>query len=220
MLPLRLLAPLLRIFFRLLYYEFAWSYDWVAWLVSAGRWQSWVHSIMPHLRGGRLLELGHGPGHLQAALADNHKFVIGVDRSPYMSRQAARRLRQAGHQPRLVNSYAQSMPFPQAAFEIVFSTFPSEYITHPETLAEVFRLLAPGGRLVVLPGAWITGKSLTERLAAALFRLTGQSPPQDISEATQPFLERLEKVGFSAQSWTETTPSGVLLFIAGEKPQD
>ena len=64
----RLLGWFLRFFFHLLYHQFAWTYDWVAAGVSLGRWNEWVRSILPYMQEGRILELGHGPGHLQAEL--------------------------------------------------------------------------------------------------------------------------------------------------------
>ena len=64
---MRVMQTLLRIFFQLLYHPFAWAYDLVAGLVSLGRWKSWVLCGLP-LLAGRVLEIGFGPGHLQAAL--------------------------------------------------------------------------------------------------------------------------------------------------------
>src|SRR5437588_1309681 len=48
---------------------------------------------------------------------------------------------------------AQHLPFSDASFDTVVSTFPSEYIYDPDTIAEVERILRPGGRLIVIEGA-------------------------------------------------------------------
>jgi SAM-dependent methyltransferase len=48
---------------------------------------------------------------------------------------------------------AQRLPFNAASFDTVVSTFPSEYIYDPATIAEVERVLRPGGRLIVIEGA-------------------------------------------------------------------
>ena len=40
-----------------------------------------------------------------------------------------------------------------ASFDTVISTFPSEYIYDPDTIAEVVRVLRPGGRFIVVEGA-------------------------------------------------------------------
>ncbi|MGD1994820.1 MAG: hypothetical protein PVI59_16625, partial [Anaerolineae bacterium] len=60
----RLWWAFVRVFFRLLYNQCAWTYDLVAWVVSLGQWNAWGRTAMPHLSGGRVLELAHGAGHL------------------------------------------------------------------------------------------------------------------------------------------------------------
>ena len=171
-------SPLRRLIvfgFHLLYHQFAWTYDAVSALVSLGRWQEWVHSALPHLQGKRILEIGFGPGHLHATLIRQGWDVIGLDASPFMVRKASRRLREAGVRPRLVQGYAQSLPFRGGTFDTVVATFPSEYIVQPETLSEAERALRPGGRLVVVLGAWPGNGSLLERLTGWAFRVTGQT---------------------------------------------
>ena len=55
--------------FHLLYHELAFTYDALAWLVSLGQWQAWGRTALDRVRGPRVLEVGHGPGHLLIALA-------------------------------------------------------------------------------------------------------------------------------------------------------
>lgn len=218
MLPAKLLTPLLRLFYRLLYYEFAWSYDLVAWFVSAGQWRRWVSGLLPHLDGEVLLELGHGPGHLQIALAAHGKKIYGLDLSPYMSRQARRRMRSAGFQPRLSNGYAQRLPFPGDTFDQVFATFPSEYILDPQTLAETWRVLKPGGDLVILPSASVTGSSFHERLSKFLFFLTGQAPPPK-DDMRQPAVNLLRQAGYhEVEVSTIQNGRNQILIVTARKP--
>src|SRR5205085_6405329 len=61
--------------------------------------------------------------------------------------------RNVGAGSRVLQGSAQYIPFPDAAFDTVVSTFPSEYIYDPDTIAEVERVLRPGGRLIVIEGA-------------------------------------------------------------------
>lgn len=218
MLPAKLLIPLLRQFYRLLYYEFAWSYDLIAWFVSAGQWRLWVSGLLPYLTGEVLLELGHGPGHLQIALAAQGKKIYGVDLSPYMSRQARRRLKKAGQDPRLVNSYTQRLPFPAGAFENIFATFPSEYIFDPATLAETLRTLKPGGWLLVLPSARVTGSNIHARLSKLLFYLTGQDRPS-IDGLHQPATHLLHQAGFTeVEIKTIQVSHSEILVVSARKP--
>lgn len=228
MIPLlfRLLSPPLRIFFKLLYHQMAWTYDGVAAIVSLGMWKGWVFSVIPYVEGWRVLELGHGPGHLQLALKDRSCAslssgsgekrvfqVFGLDRSPQMGRQASARLLRNGCTPALVNSLAQALPYPSGIFQTVVSTFPSEYIFHPQTLAEVWRVLAPGGKFVVLPLAWITGRRPLERLAAWWFHVTGEVP-----RFHNKALDPLRKLGFLPHAEYIDLPSSRLLIVEARKP--
>ena len=61
---MNLIQRFMRFFFHLLYHPFAFTYDLVAATVSFGDWKNWVYSILPFINGTRILELGHGPGHL------------------------------------------------------------------------------------------------------------------------------------------------------------
>src|SRR5690349_17890774 len=136
----------MRVFFYLLYHPFAFLYDLVAATVSFGRWKDWVMSILPFLHGTRILELGHGPGHLQHILVNRGLSSFGLDESPQMGRLAQRKL---GSDSRLSRGLAQSLPFTDHSFDTIVSTFPTDYIFHQQTLSEVHRCLSGGGRLIV-----------------------------------------------------------------------
>jgi ubiquinone/menaquinone biosynthesis C-methylase UbiE len=206
------IARALRAFFYLLYQPMAWSYDLVAALVSAGRWKDWVFSVLPYVEGERVLEIGHGPGHLQAALIQKGITTFGLDASPQMGRLAAGRLRRIGLTPRLVRGYTQTLPFPENTFDQIVSTFPAEFIAAPETLAECYRTLKPGGEFLVLPAAWITGQSLLDRGLAALFRVTNQAPEWD-PRWTEPF----SGAGFQVQVTWITQKSWKLVVLRARK---
>ena len=214
----RLVLSLLRLFFSLLYHQFAWTYDWVAAAVSLGRWKDWLLTTLHYVNGGRVLELGHGPGHLQKALRNRKVISVGIDESPQMGKLASSRLKELGFTPLLVRGYAQSLPFTDSSYHQVVATFPTEYITATATLYEIHRVLMPGGRLVVLPAAWITGRVWTDRLAAWLFRITGQSPDRDDFQEKSIF-DPLIDAGFHqvGAQWQVVRSSQVLIILA-EKP--
>lgn len=185
---------LLRYFFYLLYQPFAWSYDLVAWIVSLGQWKQWVCTTLPYLTGPHVLELGHGPGHLQAELRSRQIHAFGLDRSPQMGRIASQRLLRAGLVPNLSRGSALQLPFQAARFAQVVATFPSEYIYQRETLAEIRRVLQPAGQLIVVPVAWLRSRTLWGNFASWLYRTTGQAAPWDGS-----FSDRLRQAGFSVE---------------------
>jgi ubiquinone/menaquinone biosynthesis C-methylase UbiE len=210
----RLVAWILRRYFQLLYHQLAWTYDSVAWLVSLGQWNTWVRAVLPHIHNSFVLELGHGPGHLQIALNQRGTPSIGIDQSSQMGRQARRRLHHQHIRPSLINARTQQLPFQSGSIPQIVATFPSEYIADPESLREIYRILSPAGSVVVLLLAWITGNSILEKLAANLFRLTGESPIWN-----DHFLSPARAVGFSAFSEFIDLPTSRLALIHLRKPE-
>lgn len=193
--PNRVLAAALKIFFKLLYHQLAWAYDGVAWVVSLGAWQQWTRSVMPYVKGSKVLEIGFGPGHLLAELAQEGLVTFGLDESGQMTRLAQRNLSRKSVSAHLLRGKAETIPFANESIQQVVLTFPAEYILNPLTLREIHRVLINGGSVHIVPFAWITGRSPMHRLAAWVNRITGEAPPWNES-----ILEPLEKAGFKA-SW-------------------
>jgi SAM-dependent methyltransferase len=121
----------------------------------AGQWRVWQRLVLPRLRGIDILELGCGLGDLQADMLRAGYHCRAIERSPQMVAAARDTLRRhrGGDPARIIQGSAQSLPFSDSAFDSVVSTFPSEYIYDPNTIAEVERVLRPGGRLIVIEGA-------------------------------------------------------------------
>ena len=174
-----LIQKLLKVFYQLLYHQFAWSYNLVAWIVSAGQWKRWVSSTLPFLGTGKILELGHGPGQLQTLTRSIQLDITGLDLSPQMGKICQRRLQRSGFLPKLVTATGSTLPFKPLSFSTVAATFPTDYILQPETLSEIRRVLKDQGQLVVLPLAWNTGKGPIFKFSAWLFKITGQNPAPD-----------------------------------------
>jgi SAM-dependent methyltransferase len=92
--------------------------------------------------GGRVLNIGVGPGRLERLLLDRRWRVACLD--PSAKALAARA--PAGVDARC--GYAQEMPFESGAFDVVIASEVLEHIepaTRERALAEVARVLAPGG---------------------------------------------------------------------------
>jgi ubiquinone/menaquinone biosynthesis C-methylase UbiE len=212
---MRLILSILRPVYYLLYHHFAWTYDFVADLVSLGQWQEWVRVTLPHLQG-RVLEIGFGPGHLQVDLHQEGLISFGLDESRFMARQAAGWMKKAGVPLRLARALAQSLPYPAGAFNSVVATFPAETIFDPHTLDEVHRVLTPGGVFVILPMAWITGVRPLERFTAWLMRITGATPgkPDTIPASLQ---DQFIVHGFDLRQELVPLPHSKVLVLVAQK---
>jgi ubiquinone/menaquinone biosynthesis C-methylase UbiE len=202
----------MRFFFTHLYTTIAWSYDIVSGLVSIGQWKDWVLTAAQQVDSGPVLELGYGPGHLLLEGARHGWNRAGIDISGQMAKIAARRLRRHGCTPRAILGSAQHLPHPGRAFQHVLSTFPDEYITSEQTLAEIHRVLRPGGSLIIVAMSEITGAGILDRLAAWLFRFTGQTGP--ISDAWR---EPLKQAGFHPEIRSMQLPRSRVTLITGDR---
>jgi ubiquinone/menaquinone biosynthesis C-methylase UbiE len=211
----RFVLFLLHPIYNLLYHQFAWTYDLAAAIVSLGHWQDWVQAVLPFLEGS-VLELGFGPGHLQLSLGKKEFQAFGLDQSRQMALQASRRLKKQTINSQLVSGYAQNIPFLNGVFNSVVATFPSEYIFDLRTLEEVYRVLASGGKLIILPMAWITGQRPLERLAAWLFRLSSEATgkPRPVSDAIR---NQFTHLGFKVSSEIVEMRGSQVLIVVAEK---
>lgn len=210
-----LLSRFLGWFFTHLYTDWARGYDAVAWSVSLGAWKTWILSLLPNLTGESILELGHGPGHLQAALHAQGlaRRIVGFDASQQMGQLTQTRLAYEGFTAALVRGYAQRLPFSNTSFQQVVATFPSEYIAHPHTLAEIRRVLLPGGELLILPVA--VPRQFALRV---LFYVTGQAPaPTALQHLGEQFCSALIQHGFAeARIEIRQTKTASLLVVRGQ----
>jgi len=145
---MRLPRWLVRFGFRLLYNELAWTYDRVSRAVSLGQWRQWQRAVIPRLSGQRVLEIAFGTGDLLVDMTAVGYRPYGLDLSPYMVRLARAKLARKGMAAPLCQGRVQALPFANGLFDSVAITFPTDFICQPSALAEIGRVLAPGGRLV------------------------------------------------------------------------
>jgi demethylmenaquinone methyltransferase/2-methoxy-6-polyprenyl-1,4-benzoquinol methylase len=108
--------------------------------------------------GGTVLEIGFGTGYalteIAAAVGDNGH-AYGLDVTPQMIKIADKRLNEAGLKGRaiLTEGDARKMPYPNGQFDAVFIADTLELFDTPDiprVLAEIYRVIKKGGRLVVV----------------------------------------------------------------------
>ena len=136
-------------------YKNKYLYRFASTVPFAGQWRVWQRMVLSRLRGQDVLELGCGLGDLLADMLAAGYHCRAVERSPQMVAAARETLqrRKVGTNSTVIQGTAQGLPFSDASFDTVVSTFPSEYIYEGDTIAEVSRVLRPGGRLIVIEGA-------------------------------------------------------------------
>jgi SAM-dependent methyltransferase len=107
------------------------------------------HTLLGELEGD-VLEIGAGTG---ASLPhyDRASRVVALEPDPSMAKRLPTKVAAARVPVELVAGSAESVPFPDASFDAVVSTFMLCSVADPATvLAEARRVLKPGGKLILL----------------------------------------------------------------------
>lgn len=97
----------------------------------------------------RVLDLCCGPAEVTPLLAELSQQVVGLDASPKALAEARKRLPQV----EFVEAFAQDMPFPNASFDWVHTSLALHELSFADleqVLREVWRVLKPGGGLLIL----------------------------------------------------------------------
>jgi SAM-dependent methyltransferase len=122
------------------------------------------------LRGARALDLGTGPGVIALELAARGASVVGLDISENQI-GAARALAEArglASSCRFEIGPAEETKQPGASFDLVTAGTCWHWFEHDRALAEVTRVLAPGGLLAVVNYAYLTQYSELARESEVL----------------------------------------------------
>lgn len=131
-------------------------YDALCRLVGLGRaFRRHTLSLAKLAPGARVLDAGCGTGvltRLAATFVGPEGAAIGIDPGPRMIRRARRDAARAASAARFELAAVERMPFPDASFDAAFLSAVLHHLT-PDLkragLAEILRVLRPGGRLVV-----------------------------------------------------------------------
>ncbi|MGE0455841.1 MAG: class I SAM-dependent methyltransferase [Vicinamibacteria bacterium] len=186
--------------------QIPWLYDLGMALLEAtglGRWRRWLVSGAR----GRTLDLGCGTGRNLPLYTDGAR-VVGLD--PAWEPLLAARRRAAGRP--LVCGRAEALPFRDGAFDTVVSglVFCSVSET-PRGLAEVDRVLRPGGTLRMLEhvrAASPLQARLQDLAQPAWTWFTGGCHPNRDTEAA------VEAAGFEIESGTRRASGSMRRFVA------
>ncbi len=103
------------------------------------------------ISGKRIADVGTGIGHYPMLLARRAGRTYGIESDPELL-VAARRRASSSHQPniRIVEGHAGSLPLRDGAVDIVLSSHIDPDDASLPAVAEAFRVIRPGGRLIVI----------------------------------------------------------------------
>lgn len=131
-----------------------------------------------------------------------------------MLRIARRKLKRQGVEAPLCRARAQDMPFQDGAFDSLVSTFPSSFILDPRAQREMVRVLAPGGRLVVVNEGRLWGRDPWSRFLNRALKVTGgDGSPVQLCEA-------LGGTGLELQPEEERSEQSRVGVVVGTKEEE
>lgn len=142
---------------RALFSELPATYDRVGAMLSLGqdrRWRRFMVSQVSAPESARALDVATGTGAVAIELARWMEApIIGLDQSNPMIRRGVERVGSAGlsRRIRFVLGQGERLPFPDGTFDAVTFSYLLRYVDRPsETLAELARVLRPGGTMAGL----------------------------------------------------------------------
>ncbi|WP_428389740.1 bifunctional demethylmenaquinone methyltransferase/2-methoxy-6-polyprenyl-1,4-benzoquinol methylase UbiE [Mucisphaera sp.] len=206
-------------------------------LHSFGIDQLWRRSLVRLAKpraGESVLDVATGTGDVALAFSRAGTRVMGVDFTPELLDRAIAKKTTRGTQPAYVTGDATRLPVTDASFDIASIAFGIRNVDRPErALAEFYRVLKPGGRLVILefstptfpPIRWANRlycEVIMPRTAAAIAR-DRVNAYKYLPASVATFLDRealvaeMTKAGFEAVISKPLT-FGVAMLYRGDKP--
>lgn len=213
-------------------------YDLINDVLSVGNDRLWriatTRAIAPRA-GMRVLDLAAGTGTSSAAIAEHGAHVIAADFSEGMLEEG--RKRQAGNdRVEFVWADATNLPFADDSFDAATISFGLRNVTDPRrALAEMFRVVVPGGRVVIAefstpPSGVIRGPyrfygrhvlpriaGVINRSAAAAYRYLNESI--EAWPAQEELASWLRAAGFERVAYRNLT-GGIVALHRGFVPQE
>lgn len=171
-------------------------------------WRQWMWS---RVEGPWVLEIGIGTGQNFPYYRPGLK-IAAIDLSPRMVQRARRKAERMGVTAQVLPADAQTLPFPDGVFNTVMATWVFCSVPDPvRGLQEAYRVLRPGGRLLLLEHVRAEGwlGRMMDVLDPLVVRLTGAH----INRRT---VENVLRAGFVLEA--VETSAGIVRRIAARRP--
>ncbi len=166
--------------------------------------------------GDQVLDLGCGTGSLTLTAkgyTGPTGAVYGIDASPEMIEAAQNKARQSGNEVIFEIGLIEKIPYPEATFDVVINRLVMHHLPDDlkrQGLAEILRVLKPGGRLFIAD----FNPPANPVLAQIILSLVGHRMMKSNVQALPPMLKEAGFVDITSGP----TRSAVLAYIKGRKP--
>lgn len=169
-----------------------------------------VRRLLALQPGERVVDIGAGPGFLAAEMAAEGAHVYAVEPSASMRELAGAR----GVDMEILDGSAETLPLPDGTLDAAVATQVLEYVPDVAgALAEIRRVLRPGGRVVLLDTDWdsvVWHSADADRTRAVLAAWE--------EHLADPYLPRTLGAALRDAGFAEVVPSVWPLFNAGGEP--
>jgi SAM-dependent methyltransferase len=172
----------------------------------AASWQAMFRTLIDLVApppAGRILDVGGGSGALARALAQRlgpAARIDAVDVNPFFLREATALAADFGERIRFTPGSATALPFPDAAFDAVYSVTVLEECDAEQAIAEMRRVARPGARIGIVVRAIDLPQWWNLKLPPAI-KTKAEVPPQSVGAggvADASLYARLRRAGLDA----------------------